>query len=315
MNFNFSAFTVSAFSAIALMISACGSDSGNSANDDLPESIEQFSDIKNIECNADRECAQIYIEEHDDYVQCIDSKWETVIASRPNKACADVKSSSSDVKSSSSSKKKSSSSSAKSSSSSETQSSSSRKLGVDESEYDAENNTLTDYRNGLEYRTVKIGDQIWMAKNMNYDIDGKGYICGYGRKQSTVGGDCSKYGRLYSWYTANTVCPKGWHLPTKDEWMTLINYAGGVEKAGRRLRGRTQNQWDDSTNDYGFSALPAGKYNGYYYDGGSYAYFWSSTETSGGVFVVALTWSYDEVYTKDSSPNLGFSVRCIKDEE
>ena len=102
MNFKFPVGIFAVFSVFVLMFSACGDDSGSSANDELPESVEQFSDIENIECNVDRECAQIYIEEHDDYVQCIDSKWETVIASKPNKACAEAKSSSSKGKSSSS---------------------------------------------------------------------------------------------------------------------------------------------------------------------------------------------------------------------
>jgi uncharacterized protein (TIGR02145 family) len=321
LNFKLSADTFVVFSVLALIFSACGGDSGSSANDNLPESVELFSDIKNIECNADRECAQIYIEEHDDYVQCIDSKWETVVASKPNDACAEAnaKSSSSDVKSSSSSKKKSSSSKAKSSSSRKTQSSSSRKLGVDKCEYDAEKNTLTDYRNGLEYRTVKIGDQIWMARNLNYDNDGMGYICGFGRERSNMGGDCSAYGRLYTWNFAKTACPKGWHLPDSSEWMTLINYAGGVEKAGRRLRARTQNQWDDSTDNYKFSALPAGKYNsesGYYYGAGYYTYFWSSTEIdSSDAFRMGLDWSYDGAFLDAGDKNMGYSVRCIKDED
>jgi uncharacterized protein (TIGR02145 family) len=298
-------YRLSGFAFIAaLVFIACGDDSGSSANDDLPESVEQFSDIKNIECNADRECAQIYIEEHDDYVQCIDSKWETVIASKPNEACADAKSSSSKAKSSSSRK---------------TQSSSSRKLGVDKCEYDAEKNTLTDYRNGLEYRTVKIGDQIWMARNLNYDNDGMGYICGFGRERSNMGGDCSAYGRLYTWNFAKTACPKGWHLPDSSEWMTLINYAGGVEKAGRRLRARTQNQWDDSTDNYDFSALPAGAYNsetGRYSSAGYIACFWSSSEIdSSQAFEVQLNWSYDKALSHASSKIWGCSVRCIKDED
>lgn len=104
MKFKFSAGIIAVFSAFSLMFSACGDDSGSSANDELPESVELFVDMKNIECNADRECAQVYIEEHDDYVQCIDSKWKTVIASKPNEACAEAKSSSSKGKSSSSEK-------------------------------------------------------------------------------------------------------------------------------------------------------------------------------------------------------------------
>ena len=305
-------YRLSGFAFIAaLVFIACGDDSGSDAHDDaLPESVEQFSDIKNIECNADRECAQIYIEEHDDYVQCIDSKWETVIASKPNEACADAKSSSS--------KNKSSSSKGYSSSSRKTQSSSSGKLGLDESEYDAKKNTLTDYRDNTTYSTVTIGNQIWMAKNLDYD-NGMGYKCGYGEDGGKSGGSCSKYGMLYTWDFAKTACPKGWHLPDSSEWMTLINYAGGAEKAGIKLRARTNNRWDNSTDNYDFSALPAGAYNsetGRYSSAGYIACFWSSSEIdSSQAFEVQLNWSYDKALSHASSKIWGCSVRCIKDED
>ncbi len=309
MNFKFPVGIFAVFSVFVLMFSACGDDSGNSASDELPESVEQFSDIKSIECNADRECAQIYIEEHDDYVQCIDSKWETVIASKPNKACAEAKSSSS--------KNKSSSSMGYSSSSRKTQSSSSGKLGLDESEYDAQKNTLTDYRDNTTYSTVTIGNQIWMARNLNYD-NGIGYKCGYGENRSNQGGSCARYGKLYTWDFAKTACPRGWHLPDSSEWMTLINNAGGVENAGIRLRARTNNKWDDSTDNYNFSALPAGFYSSeskYYFDAGYYAYFWSSTEIdSTEAFRMMFYWSNDAAIPSTGSKYLGYSVRCIKDE-
>jgi Fibrobacter succinogenes major domain (Fib_succ_major). len=310
VNFKFPVGIFAVFSVFVLMFSACGDDSGNSASDELPESVEQFSDIKSIECNADRECAQIYIEEHDDYVQCIDSKWETVIASKPNKACAEAKSSSS--------KNKSSSSMGYSSSSRKTQSSSSGKLGLDESEYDAQKNTLTDYRDNTTYSTVTIGNQIWMARNLNYD-NGIGYKCGYGENRSNQGGSCARYGKLYTWDFAKTACPKGWHLPDSSEWMTLINYAGGAEKAGIKLRARTNNRWDNSTDNYDFSALPAGAYNsetGRYSSAGYIACFWSSSEIdSSQAFEVQLNWSYDKALSHASSKIWGCSVRCIKDED
>ncbi len=264
MKFKFSAGIIAAFSAIALMISACGGDSGSSANDELPERVEQFSDIKNIECNEERECAQIYIKEHDDYVQCVDSKWETVVASKPNDACAEAnaKSSSSKAKSSSSGETQSNSSEKNSSSSKKnTASSSSGKnssssvrsdlVGKVNWQYlnpNREYGEITDERDGQVYKTVKIYDQVWMAENLNFEYnEGSAKSSCY----EDVADSCAYYGRLYTWAAAmdsaakfspagefcgngilcnpegvvRGVCPSGWHLPTKDEWNILETVA------------------------------------------------------------------------------------------
>ena len=228
-------------------------------------------------------------------------------------------SSSSKGKSNSSSKNKSSSSNGKSSSSSENQSSSSSlKRGMDVSVYDAQEKTLKDYRNEITYRTVEIGDQIWMSQNLNYD-NGVGYVCGYGEDGGKSGGSCSKYGMLYTWDFAKTACPRNWHLPDSSEWITLINYAGGAEKAGIKLRACTNNRWDNSTDNYDFSALPAGAYNsetGRYSSAGYIACFWSSSEIdSSQAFEVQLNWSYDKALSHASSKIWGCSVRCIKDSD
>ena len=316
---------------------ACGDDSGNSASDDLPESVEQFSDIKNIECNADRECAQIYIEEHDDYVQCIDSKWETVIASKPNKACADVKSSSS--------KNKSSSSKGKSSSSSKND------LSNVVNPSTVVKGTMTDKRDGKTYKTVSIGKQTWMAENLNYDYEGtegmaSSIFC-YRYSDST--NSCAKYGRLYTWAAAmdslalfseagkdcgfrdkkskekfcnlkgqvvRGVCPSGWHLPSEFEWQTLINAVGGKNSASVNLR--TVTDWLDDpqgVDSYGFSVLPSGSRKasrGTFSNVGNDALFWSSLEND---YDVAYAWTFQRSYVGDGryDKKTGASVRCLKD--
>ncbi|MCK9204433.1 MAG: hypothetical protein M0P58_08390, partial [Bacteroidales bacterium] len=85
--------------------------------------------------------------------------------------------------------------------------------------------TITDPRNGLVYPTVKIGSQCWLQKNMNYQT---GNSWCYENKSE----NCDIYGRLYDWETALKVCPKGWHLPSDDEYSVLLDYLGGKNLAG-----------------------------------------------------------------------------------
>lgn len=79
--------------------------------------------------------------------------------------------------------------------------------------------SMKDPRDGQTYKTVKIGKQVWMAENMNYDI--KHSYC-YDDDPK----NCQKYGRLYTWEAALNACPSGWHLPTKEEFKTLLANVG-----------------------------------------------------------------------------------------
>ena len=135
--------------------------------------------------------------------------------------------------------------------------------------------SMTDERDGQTYKTVKIGDQTWMAENLNYEIAGS--FC-YGDDTS----NCTKYGRLYYWSSALNACPNGWHLPSQMEWNSLMNEVGGSSSAGKFLK--SKNGWLDNGNGldgYSFSALPAGEvHNGSYSSKEQCAFFWSSTENS-----------------------------------
>mgnify|MGYP003552670525 CR=1 FL=1 len=90
-------------------------------------------------------------------------------------------------------------------------------------------NTLTDPRDGKTYKIVKIGNQTWMAENLN--VKTKDSWC-YDDEES----NCKKYGRLYTRRAAMKACPSGWHLPSKSEFETLIEAVGGKSEAGKMLK-------------------------------------------------------------------------------
>jgi len=144
--------------------------------------------------------------------------------------------------------------------------------------YDAENNTLTDLRDGQVYKTVTIGLQVWMAENLNYlpkDTAGTFWagrsVCGGGEHKSHQEGDCSVYGRLYerkiNGYDGfnKNICPDGWDVPTSKQWQVLVEFLGGINVAGKAMKSNENLYWpdEDLTNKFGFSALPAGYYDKY----------------------------------------------------
>jgi len=230
--------------------------------------------------------------------------------------------------------------SSKSSSSQKTVSSSSDKVTEAVNPADVIVGSMTDSRDGQNYKTVTIGFQTWMAENLNYETENS--YC-YDDKSS----NCAKYGRLYTWASAmdsagvwstngkgcgygsacspsgiiRGVCPKGWHLPNNAEWKVLLSAVGDSLIAGLKIKstfgwregnGKSGNGIDA----FGFSALPAG----YRHDSGmcyyeeDYAHFWSSTEdSSNDAYLMFLYYRYDYASINDVLKYYGFSVRCLKD--
>lgn len=191
------------------------------------------------------------------------------------------------------------------------------------------NGVLTDSRDGQVYKTITIGSQIWMAKNLNYETADS--YC-YGDDAS----NCTSYGRLYSWplsvgktdaecgwnvsctlpAVVQGICPSGWHLPSAAEFETLIAAAGGESSAGKALKSKSGWFNDGNGSDaYGFSAYPGGNRgsNSRYVNKGSSAFFWTSTmvDENRAKGVSIGTSASISVATKDKT--MKYSVRCIKD--
>jgi len=128
--------------------------------------------------------------------------------------------------------------------------------------------TVTD-ADGNVYRTVRVGTQLWMAENLRArrGVGGSALpdVYAHGDLESNV----AAYGLLYTWNTAMMPLVAGWHLPSENEWTTLIN-AAGVANAGSVLR-----QGGSS----GFNAVFGGtrRYDGSWVDLGVWGQYWSST--------------------------------------
>lgn len=214
-----------------------------------------------------------------------------------------------------------------------------------------------DTRDGTTYRYVTIGTQVWMAENLNYATSSGSWCYGEGGNvpgpngaltislsPAEIRANCAMYGRLYDWVTAMNIdesynftlwngrdfnhrgiCPEGWHLPSYDEWQTLIDYVGDWETAGTKLKSETG--WFDEydrympgipgTDDFGFSALAGGlAYGDAFAFLGIYGHWWTATNDQNiRAWNLNMHHSFERV---DSSPDAlkryGQSVRCVRDD-
>jgi uncharacterized protein (TIGR02145 family) len=190
-----------------------------------------------------------------------------------------------------------------------------------------ETGTVTD-REGHEYPTVKIGDQWWMAANLNAGVDDQGNpvtgFC-YDHDESS----CEVYGRLYTWSAAMNgsseegaqgICPEGWHLPSDDEWRVLFDVLGGIDVAGGAMKATGTSLWlapnEGATNTSGFNGLPTGGYLPQLdlFEGqGVGAHFWSSTEHGSRAGIPTLHKDEIGVTHLVESKEVTASVRCVMD--
>jgi uncharacterized protein (TIGR02145 family) len=176
-----------------------------------------------------------------------------------------------------------------------------------------------------EYPWMEFGSQIWMTRNLSFDIS-DGSFC-YDDNST----NCDIYGRLYTWEAAQHVCPEGWHLPSDEEWMVLEQSIGLKEKAAKKtgLRGKVegnvlkdtiQGLWSSQEkihyNANGFNALPGGyslneKKS---VEKEESAIFWTSTEYYiESAYYRKLEASKGGIHRYYSNKSRGCSVRCVKD--
>lgn len=187
------------------------------------------------------------------------------------------------------------------------------------------------------YKTVEIGTQIWMAENLLTTRFNDGTeiplisesddwsktlnpaYCWYDNNQTEYK---EPYGALYNGYAVKSgkLCPTGWHVPEREEWLVLRDFLSDSLKAGGKLKEEGITHWltpnKGADNSTGFNALASGLR----YFQGSYALylhnacFWSSTETGTGDMWYMVLYYGDATFTQEHRSELhGFSVRCIKD--
>lgn len=199
------------------------------------------------------------------------------------------------------------------------------------------NAQVTD-KNGIVYKTVKIGTQIWMSENVktttfqNGDLipeaknvedwikagkEGKPMFISWDKSS-----DIKDYGNLYNWYAITDkrgFAPKGWHIPSDKEWTILANFLGGTKLATDKLKSDSLRigweVYEGGSNVSGFSGYPGGKITpeGSYEDLSFYGYWWSSSESDGLGLNRNLSMDNSPFDSASSFKGNGFSVRCIKD--
>jgi uncharacterized protein (TIGR02145 family) len=176
-----------------------------------------------------------------------------------------------------------------------------------------EKGSFTDPRDHKVYGWAKIGNQCWMTKNMDYQTrEG----CWSYNNISDAG---KKYGKLYTWDQAMKACPKGWRLPADSEWTVLVEFLGGQNLAGGKLKQAGTDSWADPNvygiNDGGFTALAGGyrHFSDHFSEITTNAYFWTSTPTDEmSSFYRCLVYNKATIFRYSGDNRMGFSVRCIR---
>ena len=186
---------------------------------------------------------------------------------------------------------------------------------------------------GKVYRTVTIGGKVWLAENLDFKFSGcaigqSGSSTSepranyYGNDETANGWTGRRYGLLYNWIAVKYLNDHraelipGWHVPTDAEWDALATAVGGASVAGTKLRSATDWRPGAGTDDYGFSLLPAGSYDGNFIGIYSESLVWTATERNAGNGYFKYFSSYRAEMSSDDNPKFRqYSVRLVKDSQ
>ena len=189
---------------------------------------------------------------------------------------------------------------------------------------------FTDSRDGQKYKICRIGNQFWMAENLNYKTPSGSWY--YNNDSLKYSKPC---GRLYLWNTAmknhsssnlnpseiQGISPDGWHIPSQNEWIQLKNYLSSQNMTGDDLKGKGTTYWpapNSGTNNTLFNALPAGTI----FDDGNISAnidyqttFMTSTidVNTGGVWGFGLDRDKSYITTAPLGKENAWSLRCVRD--
>jgi uncharacterized protein (TIGR02145 family) len=205
---------------------------------------------------------------------------------------------------------------------------------------------LHDERDGNIYETVLIGNQCWLKSNLKYlptvwppasgsETTPHYYVMYYSGTNVEVAKESifyDAYGVLYNWPAANIACPDGWHLPTTNDFDTLLTYLGYFEqysfnRVGGKLKSirstpNSHPRWLSvnvgATNSSGFTAYPGGRRRdiGTFHSLGEYGWWWLSPneKDKSSQQYLSLSYKYEDHFKNGCSKEFGHSVRCLKDD-
>lgn len=196
---------------------------------------------------------------------------------------------------------------------------------------------------GNTYDVVKICDKNWMKRNLEVMHYRNGDLIPQvtdpiAWAKLTTGAWCyyqndpnnnKLYGKLYNWYAVKDprgIAPVGWHIPSENEVLSMIDCLGGWQVAGGKMKS-TINFWASpnlGANNYsGFTSLPGGARNSTapgsntpsasFLLPGISADWWTSTTNGTSAVAYTNSYQYTTCYTYLTAPTSGFSVRCVKD--